>query len=96
MAGRCERPPPKRKRRPGQEAAHLENNSSNAPGYTQPSSREQGFPASGGRYDPPADDFQHAELAAARYLVRRHFLRPAVAKVIADELRLALLAGAAR
>jgi len=91
MAGRRGGDPPKRKRRPGQEAAHLENN--NAPGYTQPSSREQGSAASGGRYDPAAADFQHAEFAAARYLVRRHFLRPAVARVIAAEMRLAPLGG---
>jgi hypothetical protein len=65
--------PKTRERRPGQEAAHLKNTgNSNTADNTQ-----------------QRPDFQEAlEIAAARHLARRYFLRPVAAKIIARELRL--------
>jgi hypothetical protein len=38
--------------------------------------------------NPSTEDAQAAENAAVNFLVRRHFVRPAVAKIIVSELRL--------
>ena len=97
MAGRRGRPPPNRRRRPGQEAAPLENLNSNGPRDSHLNGRGQGSAASATRGDlpNPAADFQQPSLRAA-HLARRHFLRPSVAKVIAAELRLGPLDGGAR
>jgi len=35
--------------------------------------------------NPSTDDAQAAEIAAVNFLVRRHFLRPVIAKIIAAE-----------